>query len=204
MVGTHLATEAANRGHSVIAASRRPLDTTAIGTAPGITPVRTDANDPSDLDAALESAEVAVLTVRAKAGQEDDFTQLTRIVLNAAARAHVRLLVVGGAGPLRSPEAPELTVIDNRDYVPAEWRSLASASLAQLAACVESGNQNWTYLSPPAVLEPGVRTGLYRRGTTTLLTDENGLSRISTQDLAVAIVDEIELPGTHQHITVAH
>lgn len=202
MVGTHLVAEAADRGHSVIAASRRPHDTTTAAT-----PLRTDATDSSDLAAALKNAEAAVLTVRAQEGQEHEFIQLTRTVLEAAARAHVRLLVIGGAGPLRSPEAPEapgLMVIDNRNYVPTEWRSLASTSVAQLAACTGHANQNWTYLSPPAVLEPGIRTGCYRRGTTTLLTDENGLSQISTQDFAIAIVDEIERPGPHQHITVAH
>ncbi|GAB3116661.1 hypothetical protein GCM10027055_26570 [Janibacter alkaliphilus] len=61
----------------------------------------------------------------------------------------------------------------------------------------------WAYLSPPALLEPGTRTGRYRRGTTTLLTAQDGKSWISAEDLAVAVVDELEQPGADRHITVA-
>ncbi|MGW1745760.1 hypothetical protein ACWCRD_09100 [Streptomyces sp. NPDC002092] len=42
-------------------------------------------------------------------------------------------------------------------------------------------------LSPPALLEPGVRTGRYRRGTDTLLIGADGRTWISAEDLAVAV-----------------
>lgn len=58
------------------------------------------------------------------------------------------------------------------------------------------------YLSSPAILEPGNRTGAYRRGTT-LLTAADGSSQISAEDLAVAALDEVEDPGTERHFTVA-
>lgn len=90
-----------------------------------------------------------------------------------------RPLRVGGAGPLRSPGRPDQRVIDNPSYVPAAWRAIASAS-------------------PPAVLEPGRRTGTYRRGETTLLTRADGTSRISVEDLAVAVIDEPEKPQRQQ------
>lgn len=41
-------------------------------------------------------------------------------------------------------------------------------------------------VSPPALLEPGERTGTYRRGTNIPLADEDGTSLISVEDLAVA------------------
>jgi putative NADH-flavin reductase len=50
----------------------------------------------------------------------------------------------------------------------------------------------WTYVSPAALIEPGERTGEFRVGGDQLLTDENGESRISAEDYAVAIVDELE------------
>ncbi|MFJ3528324.1 NmrA family NAD(P)-binding protein [Streptomyces sp. NPDC090132] len=48
-----------------------------------------------------------------------------------------------------------------------------------------------------------IRTGTYRRGTTTLLTEPDGTSRISAEDLAVAALDEIEHPRGERHFTVA-
>ncbi|MFI7669331.1 NAD-dependent epimerase/dehydratase family protein [Nocardia sp. NPDC049526] len=56
----------------------------------------------------------------------------------------------------------------------------------------------------PALLEPGHRTGKYRRGTTTLITAADGASRISAEDLAVAVLDELETPCETQHFTVGY
>lgn len=136
-------------------------------------------------------------------GQEQTIAPLTTAVLDATGRSGTRLLVIGGAGPLRSPRRDGLAVLDDPDYVPVEWRAVAEASTAQLHTCVRHTNPRWTYLSPPAIVEPGTRTGTYRRGTTTLLTEPDGTSRITAEDLAVAALDEIERPGTDRHFTVA-
>ncbi|MFJ9089808.1 NAD(P)-dependent oxidoreductase [Streptomyces sp. NPDC102384] len=203
MVGSRLVTEAALRRHHVVAASRRPLETTN----PGITSIAVDANTAGQhgvaLDTALDKADAAVLAIRPAPGQEDSIAPLTSAVLDATARAGIRLLVVGGAGPLKSPGRPGRLVIDDPDHVPTQWRAIAGASTTQLRTCDEHENTNWTYLSPPAVLEPGTRTGSYRRGTTTLLTDPDGTSRISVEDLAIAVLDELERPSGERHFTVA-
>ncbi|MFF4053132.1 NAD(P)-dependent oxidoreductase [Streptomyces chartreusis] len=129
----------------------------------------------------------------------------TRTVLDAAARLGTRVLVVGGAGALRSPGDPDLPVADNRAYVPDEYRAVALAGTAQLRTCEAHAHADWVYLSPPAELEPGEWTGRYRRGTDTLLTaSADGRSWISAEDLAVAVVDEVENPGAERHITVVH
>jgi putative NADH-flavin reductase len=41
---------------------------------------------------------------------------------------------------------------------------------------------------------PGARTGVFRYGTDTLLFGEDGESRISFEDFAIALVDELETP----------
>ena len=79
---------------------------------------------------------------------------------------------------------------------------MAQASLDQFRACQEHSYKGWVYLSPPAIFVPGDATGSYRRGTTMLLRDARGQSRISPEDLALAVVDELEYPGGEQHITV--
>ncbi|WP_369265054.1 hypothetical protein [Streptomyces sp. R35] len=38
---------------------------------------------------------------------------------------------------------------------------------------------NWTYFSPPTLIEPGERTGTFRLGGDDLIKDEHGNSRIT-------------------------
>jgi uncharacterized protein len=56
----------------------------------------------------------------------------------------------------------------------------------------------WFYVSPAGrfgAYAPGERTGRYRVGTDVLLVAENGECRPSGEDLAVAVLDEIEHPA---------
>ena len=48
---------------------------------------------------------------------------------------------------------------------------------------------NWAVFSPAADIQPGERTGKYRLGTDQLVSNEQGESRISAEDFAVAMLD---------------
>lgn len=199
MVGTRVVGEASARGHDVVAVSRRSA-------APGSVRARTvsaDVRDMAQVRDVLRTADVAISAVRPRLGEEATVPEATTALLDAAAATGTGLLLVGGAGPLTSPGAPGKLVIDDERFVPSRWRSSALASLAQLQAC-EGHGAAWTYLSPPAVLEPGTRTGAYRRGMTTLLVGGDGRSHISAEDLAVAVLDEVEEPDGVRHFTVAY
>ena len=52
-------------------------------------------------------------------------------------------------------------------------------------------------ISPAVEIAPGERKGRYRTTADTVLTDANGKSFITFEDLAVAIIDELEKP---QHL----
>lgn len=197
MVGTRLVAEATARGHEVVAVSR------GAGPDPAVETVAVDALDRARVEQVLETADVAVSAVRPRPGEEAGVPETTRALLDAAAATGTRLLLVGGAGPLASPTSPGTLVVDDERYVAAAWRASAVASVAQLRAC-EGHPAAWTYVSPSAELQPGARTGDFRRGTTTLLVDDAGRSRISAEDLAVALVDEAEQPGGERHITVGY
>jgi putative NADH-flavin reductase len=54
---------------------------------------------------------------------------------------------------------------------------------------------NWTCLSPAAFFQPGERTGKFRLGIDQLISDANNQSRISMEDYAIALVDELEKPA---------
>lgn len=199
MAGSAIVREGARRGHRVTAAARAPRPTAD----PLVTPVAIDVEGPvTGLRQALVTTDAVVLAIRMPAGTEGRLAPLTARVLDEAGRAGVRTLVVGGAGPLLSPRIPGSLVLDDPAYVPPQWRDIAAASVDQLAACTAHANQRWTYLSPSAVFEPGVGVGAYRRGGDTLLVNSDGSSRITASDFALAVLDELERPGTGRHITV--
>ncbi|MBH5334705.1 NAD(P)H-binding protein [Streptomyces pactum] len=200
MVGSRVVGEAARRGHDLLAVFRR---TRPAELPPGVTAVEGDADEPGRLAEVFRGADAVVAATRPAPGDEHTFPATTTALLDAAAAARTRVLVVGGAAPLEIPGDPGRTVLDSPVYVPRQYRDIAAASAAQLETCRAHPAADWVYLSPPAVLEPGERTGAYRRGTTTLLTEADGTSRISAEDLAVAVLDELEQPSGERHFTVA-
>lgn len=83
--------------------------------------------------------------------------------------------------------------MDTPDFPPA-WKPVALAhgeALEVYRAC----DLDWTCLSPTAIIAPGERTGHYRTDIDYLCTDANGESRISADDFAVAMLDELEHPA---------
>ncbi|AMM25770.1 hypothetical protein AX767_16470 [Variovorax sp. PAMC 28711] len=64
---------------------------------------------------------------------------------------------------------------------------------------------DWTFISPSALSEPGERTGQFRIGGDQLLADAAGASRITMENFAVALVDEVESPKhSRARFTVGH
>ncbi|MFI7662832.1 NAD(P)-dependent oxidoreductase [Micromonospora parva] len=198
MVGSRVVDEAARRGHDPIAIVRRRRPAAL---PQGVTAVAGDTDDPGRLSRLFDGTDAIVAAIRPAPGYEHTVAATTTTLLDAAEAAGTRIVVVGGAAPLRIPGHPDRLVLDSPEYVPRAWRSIAAASIAQLDAC-RAHRADWVYLSPPAILEPGTRTGTYRRGTATLITGADGASRISAEDLAVAVLDELESPGGDKHFTV--
>ena len=198
MAGTAVVNEALSRGHWVMAVSRKR------GHRAGarLTSCLLDVADVESVAGLLKDSDAAVVALRPPAGHESDLARLTTAVLQAASRNRTPVLIIGGAAVLSSPTDPSTLAIDDPTIVPPAWRDVARASLDQFRACQAHSYKAWVYLSPPAIFGPGEVTGSYRRGTTTLLRDAHGESRISPEDLALAVVDELEHPGGEQHITV--
>jgi hypothetical protein len=127
------------------------------------------------------------------AGQEHELAIAAKGLTAGLAGSEVRLLVVGGAASLTLPGDPGTTVVDGPDF-PVELRPIALACNEQFEVVRTSDGVDWVYLSPPATLEPGVRTGQYRVGRDELLVAPDGASYISMEDFAIALLDEIEEP----------
>jgi len=112
-----------------------------------------------------------------------------------------RYLVVGGAGSLEI--APGQRVVDLPDF-PAAYKAEATKGAEFLDRLKGEKQLDWTFLSPSAEFVPGERTGKFRIGKDSLLSNEAG-SRISFEDYAIALVDEIEKPQhSRQRFTVGY
>ncbi|MFI9723541.1 NAD(P)-dependent oxidoreductase [Streptomyces sp. NPDC052396] len=202
-VGSRVVAEALSRGHEVTAVVRNP---DRRGTLPAGVGIRTgNAENPDQVAELSLGQDLVISATRPAPGQEDDLVKAARGLLAGLTTTGVRLLLVGGAGSLTVPGSGGTLLVDDPAYVPAAVRPIALACNDQLAVCQAHSWANWTYLSPPALLEPGERTGVYRRGTDELLVRPDGSSTISMEDFAVALLDEAETPRlSRARFTVAY
>jgi putative NADH-flavin reductase len=100
--------------------------------------------------------------------------------------------------------SPGVRLIDSPDF-PAEYRPETAAGCVFLDKLRQEKDLEWTFLSPSYNFAPGERTGKFRLGKDSLLTDSNGDSKISMEDFAIAMADEIEKPRhARQRFTVGY
>ncbi|SEF58853.1 hypothetical protein SAMN05216223_101423 [Actinacidiphila yanglinensis] len=187
--GRRIAAEALSRGHEVTGVVRSEERFSAL--PEGVHARVGDALSPVSATELLHTQDLAVAATRPPYGKEDELVLAAEVLLGAAAATGVRLLLVGGAGTLGVPSGG--TVAEAPDF-PAEWAPIARACALQLEACRASSGADWTCLSPAALLEPGERTGHFRLGGDELVVDGDGVSALSYEDLAVALLDEAERP----------
>jgi hypothetical protein len=185
--GSRLLTELQSRGHSVTAVARN------IAKLPATLKARQD--DLSNVDTISSIIAGADAVISAYAPPQDDTDALIGVTerqIAAVKKAgNIRLLVVGGAGSLEV--APGVSLLAS-GHLPAEWIPIAT-SAAKSLKLLQASDINWTYLSPAAFFAPGTRTGKFRLGTNDLVSDAKGESRISMEDYAIALVDELEKPA---------
>ncbi|MBS7690457.1 NAD(P)-dependent oxidoreductase [Pseudomonas lalucatii] len=194
-VGAAVLQEALSRGHLVTGLVRQPQKLPA---HPALNAVAADAYDTEALAAALRGHDAVVHAFNPGWGQaniRERFVQGTRAIYAATRQADIqRLLVVGGAGSLYV--APGLQLIDTPDF-PAEYKEGAEGARQALELIRTETALDWSFISPPALLQPGARSGQFRIGGDQLLMNGEAPASISVTDLAVAIIDELEQP---QHI----
>jgi putative NADH-flavin reductase len=204
-IGTRVLREALERGHRVTAVVRDPAKIT--DTHPALSVAIGDVLDPGSVAAVAEGQDVLVSAV----GGGDGPGHLA--VVGPSAKSLVtglrrlgerapRLIAVGGAGSLRTPDG---TLVWDAEGLPEFLLQIMHAHGEALDYLRTVTDVRWTSLSPAAQIAPGERTGRYRTGLEDLLTDAEGASRISAEDYAVAVIDEIEDPHhVGERFTVAY
>jgi putative NADH-flavin reductase len=202
-LGGAVAAEAVRRGHEVTAISRGIADAELVG---GVRRIAADILDQEALTSAIAGHDAVVSSVTDRTTDDRSvIPRAARALLQALPEAGVpRLIVVGGGGSLEVE--PGVRAIDRPDFPPEHLNEARAQAEALRILRSEGGAVDWSYLSPPPRdLAPGPRTGLYRaNGGDEPVTDEQGRSRISSGDLASALVDELEEPRfSRQRFTAA-
>lgn len=206
VIGSAVATEADRRGHQITRLTRSSAKVPTDVSDPTWRVV--DPQDSAAVATAIDDLEVVVSAINSGETIHDQIARasilpaVTRVLLGALeSRPDTRLIMVGGAGSLEL--RPGVRLIDDDDAVtvtlsalglPQDYRRVMLAHAEALDLCRLS-NRAWTYLSPSAgLITSGARTGRYRLGGDQLLAGADEAGDISAEDLAVALLDEIERP----------
>lgn len=202
-VGSAILKEALDRGHEVLAIVRHPEK---LKPHPKLRPTQGDVYNDSEVTRMVTGHDAVISAFNPGWGNPDIYNlqvKGTQAIINGVKQAGVkRLLFVGGAGSLEVK--PGVQAVDLPGF-PAEYKQGALATREALNMLRKESGLDWSFLSPSADLSPGQRTGKFRLGADQMLSDANGESRISTQDYAVAMIDEVERPAhIRQRFTVGY
>jgi putative NADH-flavin reductase len=190
-VGSAVLNEALHRGHKVTAIARNADKITTKNAKLKL--VSANIDDSDNLAKILVGHDAVVSAFNAgltNPNLYNDFIKGSETIQQATKLAGVkRFLIVGGAGSLEI--APGVQLVDSPEF-PKEWKNGATAARDYLDIIKKEKDLDWTFLSPAIELHPGKRTGVFRLGTDQPVFDDKNQGKISVEDLAVAIIDELE------------
>ncbi len=188
MIGSHILDEATSRGHEIVAASRNPEK---ISAHDNVTAVKLNADNEDEISQYAENVDAIVSAVSPRSTGEpfNEAASIANALIKAAEKTGKRLIVVGGAGTLNTPDGGAL--LDKLpDFIQSEARAMKN-----VYTLLQNSNIDWTFLAPPPLIQPGAKTEQYRLGGDTVLADSDGASKISAGDYAHALVNELETPA---------
>ena len=197
-VGSALLKEALNRGYAVKAVVRNPEKVKVENKHLQL--IKADVTDVKKLAEIVKGADAIISAYNpgwSNPSIYDDTLKGYRSIIDAAKRAGVlRLQVVGGAGSLLV--APGKTVLQSGVIPDAIKPGVESLAKVLTDYLLPEKQLDWVFFSPAGTIEPGERTAKYRLGKDYLIVDEKGNSKISVEDYAKAMLDELETPKHHR------
>lgn len=192
-IGQRIVNEALDRGHVVTVVVRDPSRMTE--KREHLTVVKGDVLDPDSVAKHMAGQDAVISTVSGFDQGTDFFPRVAQSLAKAARSLSdraPRILWVGGASSLPIEPGGKPAVELNAAAAPFQKGQLQVVNFFRSA-----DDLKWTVLTPPSDIAAGERTGKFRLGKDVLLKDSQGRSRISMEDFAVAMLDEIEKP---QHV----
>ena len=226
-IGQRIVDEALNRGHAVTAMTR---DASRVGTKrDGVTWKVADILDMQSVSRVIGDVDVLVnsygpgprsdasgnylpASVASAINEAGSLLVAAQALLKALEqRPSLRLIVVGGAASLEV--APGMQAVDSGPMImgaikefglPPEYKAVMDAHRDAMNL-YRLSDRNWSYFCPAIITVPGERTGRFRLGVNQPVLDAGGQSRISYEDFAVALLDEVEIPShLRQRFTVGY
>ncbi|WP_430613184.1 NAD(P)-dependent oxidoreductase [Flavobacterium sp. JP2137] len=205
-VGSKILNELVNRNHQVTAIVRNPQ---AVAKTENVVAIKVDIFDTAALADTVKGHDIVVSAFNAgwtNPNIYDEFLKGSEAIQESVKKSGVkRLIIMGGAGSLYIADGVQL--VDSPDF-PEEWKAGALASRDYLNIIKKEQDLDWTFISPAIEMHQGTsgeRKGTYRTSLENPVFDENNRSIISAEDVAVAIVDEVEQPKhIKERFTVAY
>ena len=182
-IGSKITRELLDRGHTVTAICRNP-DT--MDAQEGVTRVPGDMLNPEQLAQTLKGHD-AVISAAPFVTNESE--KLFAAVRNSGVKRYV---MVGGAASLFNDEGVKVWDTLQGVGIPEPVLANIAEGIRAFDLLQLEDSLDWTFFSPAVMIGPGERTGQFRLGKDNVVADENGDSKISYDDYAIALVDELE------------
>ncbi len=186
-IGSRILDEALARGHAVTGTTR---DGAKLAGRDGVTAAELEIADGAALADALRGADAVAVAVK---WNENDINGIIDAVRGSGvSRA---LFVVGAGSLLREDGRTHFEHMQDKGITP----PTSKPAMEALYALQKVDDLDWTAISPPFDIYPGERTGKFVLGGDEMLRATAGepIARISREDFAIAILDELEQP---QHL----
>ncbi len=180
-IGTKITEELLSRGYNVTAIARNPEKVAAME---GVTPVAGDILQPEQLAQTLKGHDAVICAASFIPNESEKLLEAVRL------SGVNRYLMVGGAASLINADG--VKVWETLEGLPDGVMNYIQEGMRALDLLKKIDDFDWTFLSPAVVIGPGERTGNFRLGKDSVVADENGESKISYDDYAIALVDELE------------
>lgn len=180
-IGSKITEELLSRGYNVTAIARNPEKVDA---SERVTPVAGDILQPQQLAETLKGHDAVICAASFIPNESEKLLEAIRL------SGVNRYLMVGGAASLLNEDG--VKVWDTLEGLPDGVMNYIQEGMRALDLLKEADDFDWTFLSPAVVIGPGDRTGKFRLGKDNVVADENGDSKISYDDYAIAMVDELE------------
>jgi uncharacterized protein len=193
------------------ALTRPELEVTAIVRSPGavtpharLTVVKGDVFATAALTDALQGHDAVIHAFHPGRGVDmaDIYDQCVAgheaIIAATRAAGVSRLVCVGGAASLMTPEGKEYLDSTHWDKEFDPYRNAILGTRALYYQLKPVTDLDWVFIAPSAWLRPGERTGVFRTGKDDMLFAADGTSKISNEDYALALIDEVITPQHHR------
>lgn len=179
-IGSKIAAELISRGHTVTGIARAPEK---IATVTGLSAAAGDITQPEQAAEVLKGHDAVISAASFIPGESEKLIETIRL------SGVNRFLMIGGAASLLTESGER--VVDSLE-LPDEWMVPIKEGIRAFDLLKEVDDFDWTFFSPAVMIAPGERTGKFRLGKDHVVKDENGDSKISYDDYAIAMVDELE------------